>query len=182
MLVLTVSGRKVGLKLCPSFVSKWFFVPPATSAHEVPSCKYFCVSNVDLMWVSNKNAPCLRVIVTILNLCEQGFNRLLGIPCSTHVFKVDFKINRRDVAVSAEKMVQHVPSGDVGETNHVFIQNVQIHRFKNTDDLLFQSLLHGSVCAISLNVLLPDVSCGANLGSYPVSVGWSPPGGCWSDP
>jgi hypothetical protein len=148
----------------------------------VPSCKYVGVSNVDLLWVSNNNAPCLRVICTILNLLEQGFNRLLGIPCSTHVFKVDFKINCRDIAVSAEKMVQHVPSGDVGETNHVVIQNFQIHWLKNTDDLLFQILLQGSVCAISLNVLLPDVACGANLGSCPVSVGWSPPGGCWADP
>jgi hypothetical protein len=121
MLVLTVSGRKVGLKLCPRFVSKWFFVPPATGAREVPSCKYVCVSNFDLMCVSNKNAPCLIVIGTILNLLEQGFNGLLGIPCSTHVFKVDFKINRCDVSISAEKMVKDVPSGDVGGPNHVVI-------------------------------------------------------------
>jgi hypothetical protein len=172
----------VGLKLGPSFVSKWFFVPPATGAHEVPSCKYVCISNVDLLWVSNKDAPCLIVIFTILNLLEQGFNRLLRIPWSPHVFKFDFKIHRGDVAISAEKMVQHVPSGDVGKTNHVIIQNVPVHWFKNTDELLFQSLLHGSVCAISLNVFLPGVTCCANLGSCAVSVGWSPPGGCWAYP
>jgi hypothetical protein len=62
-----------------------------------------------------KTPPCFRVIGTILNLLEQGFNRLLGIPCSSHVLKVDFKINRGDVAVSADQMVQHVPSGDVGK-------------------------------------------------------------------
>jgi hypothetical protein len=93
------------------------------------------------------------------------------------VFKVDFHINCGDVAVSVEKMVQHVPSRDVGEANHVIIQNVQIHWFKNTDDLFPQSLLHGGVCVISLNVLLPDVVCGANLGRCVVGVGWSPPGG-----
>jgi hypothetical protein len=46
--------------------------------------------------------------------------------------------------------------------------------------IFFQILLHGGVCAISLNVLLPDVACGTNLGSCAVSVGWSPPGGCWA--
>jgi hypothetical protein len=122
VLVLTVRSGEVGLELCPSFVSKWFFVPPATGAHEVPICKYFGIANVDLLWFSNKNAPCLRVIVTILNLLEQGFNRLLRIPCSPHVFKVDFKIHRGDVAVSAEYMVKHVPSRDAGKTNHAIIQ------------------------------------------------------------
>jgi hypothetical protein len=39
--VLTVGGGEVGLELCPSFFSKGYFVPPATGAHEVPSCKYF---------------------------------------------------------------------------------------------------------------------------------------------
>jgi hypothetical protein len=91
------------------------------------------------MWVSNKEVTCFRIICTILNLLEQGFNRLLGIPGSAHVFKVDFQINGGDVAVSAEKMVQHVPSGDVGEANHVVIQNVQIHWFKNTDDFFFKA-------------------------------------------
>jgi hypothetical protein len=177
--VLTVSGSEVGLELCPSFVSKWFFIPPATGAHEVPSCKYFGIYKVDLLWVSNEDAPCLRIICTLLNLLEQGFNRLLWIPCSAHVFKLDFQINGGDVAVSAETMVQHVPGGDIGETNHVVIQNVQIHWFKNTDDLLLQSLLHGGVCAISLNVLLPYVACGAKLGSCAVSVGWDPPEGLW---
>jgi hypothetical protein len=80
-----------------------------------------------------RTPPCLRINCTILNLIEQGFNRLLGIPCSAHVFKVDFQINGGDVAVSAEKMVQHVPGGDVGEVNHVAIQNVKMHWFKNTD-------------------------------------------------
>jgi hypothetical protein len=105
----------------------------------VPSCKYFGVANVDLLWVSNEDAACLRTICTILNLLEQGFNWLLGIPCSAHVFKVDFQINGGDVAVSAEKVVHHVPRGDAGEAEHVFIQNVQIHWFKNTDDFFLKA-------------------------------------------
>jgi hypothetical protein len=110
LLVLTVSGSKVGLELCPRFLSERFLIPPTAGAHEVPSCKYVGGANIDLMWVSNKDAACLRIICTILNLLEQGFNWLLGIPCSAHVFKVDFQINGGDVAVSAEKVVQHVSS------------------------------------------------------------------------
>jgi hypothetical protein len=79
-------------------------------------------------------------------------------------------------------MVDHVPSGDVGKTNHVIIQNVQVHWFKNIDDLLFECFLRVGVCVVSLNFLLLYVSCCANLGSYAVSAGWSPPGGCWDDP
>jgi hypothetical protein len=74
----------------------------------VASCKYFGIANVDFMRVSNEDAACLRIICTILNLLEQGFNLLLGIPCSAHVFKIDFKIHRSDVALSAEEVIQHV--------------------------------------------------------------------------
>jgi hypothetical protein len=94
----------------PKFLSKRLFIPPATCAHEVSSYKYFGVANIDLLWVSNEDAACLRIICTILNLLEQGFNWLLGIPCSAHVFKIDLQIDRSDVAVSADKMVQHVSS------------------------------------------------------------------------
>jgi hypothetical protein len=69
-------------------------------------------------------------------------------------------------------MAKHVSSGDVGKTNHVIIENVQVHWFKNTDNLLFQSLLHRSVCAISLNVFLPDMTRCTNLES----------GECWLEP
>jgi hypothetical protein len=137
--VLTVSGSKVGLKLCPILVSKWCLVPTATDTHEVPSSKYGGVANVDLMWVYNKDAPYLRIVCTILNLLEQGFNRLLGIPCSAHLFKVVFKIHRGDVAIGGKEMVEHVTSGDVGKANHVIIQNFQVHWFKNIDALLFKA-------------------------------------------
>jgi hypothetical protein len=86
------------------------FIPPATCAHEVDCCKYVGVANVYLLRVSNEDATCLRIICTILNLLEQGFNWLLGIPRSAHMFKVDFQIHRSDVAVSAEEVIQHVPS------------------------------------------------------------------------
>jgi hypothetical protein len=108
LLVLTVSGSEVGLELCPSFLDYMLLVPPATCAHEVSSCKYFGVANVDLLRVSSEEAACLRIMDTLFNLIEQGFNWLLGIPCSVHVFKVDFNINRSDVAVSAEEVIQHV--------------------------------------------------------------------------
>jgi hypothetical protein len=56
LLVLTVSGSKVGFELCASFLDQMLFFPPTTCAHEVTSCKYFGVANVDLMWVSNEDA------------------------------------------------------------------------------------------------------------------------------
>jgi hypothetical protein len=147
-----------------------------------PVANIFFISSVDLLWVSKKDSPFLRLIGTILNLLEQGFNRLLGTPCSMDVLNIDFQINRGDIALSAEYMVEHVLSGDVGKSNHVIIQNIQLHWFKNTDDLPFQSLLHGSVCVISLNVFLPDTTCCADLGGCAVRVGWSPYGGCWGYP
>jgi hypothetical protein len=86
---MTVSGSKVGFELYPSFLDEMLFVPPATCAHEVTSCKYFGVANVELLRVSNEDASCFRIVCTILNLLEKGFNWLLGIPCSAHVLKID---------------------------------------------------------------------------------------------
>jgi hypothetical protein len=108
LFVLTVSGSKVRFELCPSFLDRMLFVPPATCAHEVTSCKYFGVTNVDLLRVSNEDASCFIIVCTIFNLIEQGFNWLLGIPCSAHVFKIDLQVNRSDVAISFEKVIQHV--------------------------------------------------------------------------
>jgi hypothetical protein len=64
-------------------------VPTATGAHEVPCCKDFFIPNVDLLWVTNEDAPFLRIVSTILNLPEESLHWLLGIPGSAHVFKVD---------------------------------------------------------------------------------------------
>jgi hypothetical protein len=136
-LVLTVSGSEMGFELSPSFFNEMLFIPPATRAHEVPSWKHIGIANVYLLRVSNDDAACLRIIYTILNLLKQGFNWLLGIPCSAHVFTVDLQIHRSDFAVSAEEVIQHVSGWDIGEADHVVIQNVQIHGFKNTDDLFF---------------------------------------------
>jgi hypothetical protein len=83
-------------------------VPPMTCAHEVTSYKYFGVTNIDLLRVSNEDASCFRIVCTILNLLEQGLNWLLGIPCAAHVFKIEFQVDRSDVAVSFEEVIQHV--------------------------------------------------------------------------
>jgi hypothetical protein len=87
--VLAVSGSKVRFELCPSFLDRVLFFPPTTYAHEVNSCKDFGVDKVDFLRVSNEDASCFRIVHTILNLLEQGFNLLLGIPCSAHVLKID---------------------------------------------------------------------------------------------
>jgi hypothetical protein len=84
-----VSGCEVGFEVGPSFFSGWFLVPTATGAHEVPCCKYFCIPNVDLLQVPNEDAPCFRIVSTVLNLLEESLHWLLGIPGSAHVFKVD---------------------------------------------------------------------------------------------
>jgi hypothetical protein len=53
------------------------------------------------------------------------------------VFKVVFQIDRGDVSIGGVEMVNHGPGGDVGKTNHVIIQNVQVHWFKNSEDMFF---------------------------------------------
>jgi hypothetical protein len=89
LLVLTVSGGVVGFEVGPSFFSGWFLVQTATGAPEVTCCKYFCIPNVDLLLVTNGDAPCLLIVSTVLNLLEESLHWLLGIPGSAHVFKVD---------------------------------------------------------------------------------------------
>jgi hypothetical protein len=48
--------------------------------------------------------------------------------------------------------------------------------------IFLQRLLHGCVCAVSLDVLLPNVAGFANLGGCAVRVGWGPPWGLWDYP
>jgi hypothetical protein len=182
LLVLTVSDSKVRFELCPSFFDSMFLVPPMTCAHEVTCCKYFGITNVDLLRVPNEDASCIRVVCTILNLLEQGLNWLLGILSSAHVFNINLQVDRSDVAVGFEEVIQRVSRRDIGVANHVVVQDVQIHRLKNTDDLLLQSLLHGGARPVSLNVLFPNVASGANLGHCSIRVGWGPPGGLWDCP
>jgi hypothetical protein len=84
------------------------YVPQTTCAHEVTRCKYLGVANVDLLRVSNEDASFFRIVCTIANLLEQGFYWLLGIPCSAHLFKFDFKIDCSDVAARFEEVIQHI--------------------------------------------------------------------------
>jgi hypothetical protein len=67
----------------------------------------FLVPKVDLLRVTNEDALCFRIVGTILNLLEESLNWQLGIPSSTHVFKVDLKVDCSDVAVSLEEVIQH---------------------------------------------------------------------------
>jgi hypothetical protein len=60
----------------------------------------FCVPNVYLLRVTDEDAPCFRIVSTILNLLEESLHWLLGIPSSAHVFKVDLEVDCSDVAVS----------------------------------------------------------------------------------
>jgi hypothetical protein len=107
LLVLTVCGCEVRFELGPSFFSDWFLVPPATCAHEVVCCKYFCIPNVDLLQVTNEDAISFRIVITILNLLEESLHSLLEIPGSAHVFKVDLEVDCSDVAISLKEVVQH---------------------------------------------------------------------------
>jgi hypothetical protein len=92
-------------ELRPSFFSGVVLVPPTTCTHEVDCCKYFCIPNVDLLRVTNEDDPCFRIVGTILNLLEQGINRLLRIPSPAHVFKLDLEVDCSDVAVSLEEVI-----------------------------------------------------------------------------
>jgi hypothetical protein len=108
LLVLTVSGCEVRFEVSPSFFRGWFVIPTATGAHELSCCKDFCISNIDLLRGTDGDASCLRIVSTILDLLEEGLNWLLGIPCSEHVLEVDLQVDRRDVAICLEEVVQHV--------------------------------------------------------------------------
>jgi hypothetical protein len=57
LLVLTVSGSKVRFEVCPSFLDCMLFVPPMTCTHEVTSCKYFGVANVDFCGCPMRKPP-----------------------------------------------------------------------------------------------------------------------------
>jgi hypothetical protein len=95
-------------ELGPSFFSGGFLVPLATCAHEVTCGKYFCVANVDLLRVTNKDATCFRIVGTILDLLEDSLHWLLGVLSSAHVFKVDLEVDCSDVAIGFEEVIQHV--------------------------------------------------------------------------
>jgi hypothetical protein len=104
---LTVSGCEVRFELCPSFFDGMFLVPPTTCTHEVTCCKYCCIPSVDLLRVTNEDAYCFRIVGRILNLLEQGLNRMLRISSPAHVFKIDLEVGRSDVAVSLEEVIQN---------------------------------------------------------------------------
>jgi hypothetical protein len=106
--VLAVSGCEVGFEVSPSFFSRWFLVPTATAAHEVPCCKYLCIPNVDLLRGTDGDASCLRIFSAVLNLLEEGLHWLLGIPGSAHVVEVDLQVDCCDVAVGFKEVVHHV--------------------------------------------------------------------------
>jgi hypothetical protein len=60
-----------------------------------------------MLRVTNKKAPCLRIVGTLLNLLEESLHWLLGIPCSAHVFKVDIEVNCSDATVGFEEVIQN---------------------------------------------------------------------------
>jgi hypothetical protein len=119
--VLTLCGEEVSLELCPSFFGVWFFIPSATGAHKMPSYKDFCIFHIDLLRMPNKNTSCLLIIGAIFNLCEQGFNRLLGVSCAAHLLKVIFQVHSCDVAVGHEEVIQNFTSFAVRKTHHVVV-------------------------------------------------------------
>jgi hypothetical protein len=89
------------------------------------------------MWVPNDDTTCFIIVITILNLFEKGLYRLLWVLCAAHLLEIVFQIDSCDVSISYEKVVQHFPICYVCKTHHVVIENFQIHRLKNSDDLFF---------------------------------------------
>jgi hypothetical protein len=57
-----MGGCEVRFELGPSLFNGVFLVPPAACVHEVTRCKYLCIPDVNLLWVSNEDAPLLRNI------------------------------------------------------------------------------------------------------------------------
>jgi hypothetical protein len=74
----------------------------------VACSKYLCVPYIYLLRVTNEDAPCFRIVGTVLDLLEEGLDWLIGILSSAHVFKVDLEVDCSDVAVSLEEVIRHV--------------------------------------------------------------------------
>jgi hypothetical protein len=64
-----------------------------------PVAKIFAYPTLICCGVTNEDAPCFRIVSTILDLLEQGLNWLLGIPSPAHVLEVDLEVDRGDVPV-----------------------------------------------------------------------------------
>jgi hypothetical protein len=89
------------------------------------------------------------------------------------VLKVIIQVYHSDVAIGHEEVIKHGPSGNVGKTNHVLVENVQIHGLKNSDNLFFKCLLNRSVSTISFYFFIPGVSRRADPGAHSGAVGLS---------
>jgi hypothetical protein len=61
-----------------------------------------------LLRMPNEDAPCFRIVGTILNMLEQVLNRLLRIPSPAHEFKVDLEVDRSDVPIILEEVIHNV--------------------------------------------------------------------------
>jgi hypothetical protein len=111
--------QQSGIWIVSNFFDGMFFLPLRTCPNEVAGCKYVGVANAHFLRVSNEDASCLIIICTIFNLIEQGFNWLLWISCWAHMFKNDLKIDRSDVVVSLEEVIQHFSCWDIGNELHL---------------------------------------------------------------
>jgi hypothetical protein len=73
-----------------------------------PVANVCCIPNIDLLRVTNEDAPCLRIVSTVLNMLEESLQWLLEIPGSAHVFKLDLEVDCGDVSVGLKEVVQLV--------------------------------------------------------------------------
>jgi hypothetical protein len=76
----------------------------------VDRCEDFCIPNVDLLGVTDEDAPCFQIVSTILDLLEQGLNWLLGIPSLAHVFEVDLEVMLASPTMLSFKMSKYIGS------------------------------------------------------------------------
>jgi hypothetical protein len=137
-----VCCHKVNLEVIPSLVWCNSFIPTLTCTMEVSCGEDPGVHSAEFLCFTNHNSSQLCVIYAILDLLEQSFNRLPGIPCIAHVLKVVFQFHCSDAAIRHKEVFKHFSRIGVSKSNHVIVQIFKIHRFKYRYDLLFESLLH----------------------------------------
>jgi hypothetical protein len=88
LLMLTVCCSNVSLEIGPSFVCGHFYILSVAHTHETYCGKDLGISHADLLCRTDCSVSCLCVVHTILNLLEQGFHWLSGVPCLAHILKV----------------------------------------------------------------------------------------------
>jgi hypothetical protein len=134
----------VDLEDVPSLVRGTYFIPMVAGTMEVSCGEDLGVCSAQLLCLSNSDTSRFCLIHAILDLLEQSFNGLMGIPCLAHVIKVVLQVYCSDADIRQKEVFMYFSCSGVIKSNYIIVHNFKIHGFTYRYNLLFQSLLHSS--------------------------------------